>query len=467
MEQDQAHLARLAYRAGLSRSVSRPTWLRAVEQSEALAHLRADGMETVRQVCVVLAAHADHATMLTRPGHDRVCELAGITRRHLARIRVLLESAGLLLIVTPGRPEDILEPEAGPVAQAYLLTVPQGTTTTQAGAPVEIPPVGPVPVDEHGTPLAFLPKEKRKPLHARVSARYAGDETQKPALDEIGSGSVFALTQVPMGRMERLAAAEAARLVDPVLRRVSTVHVAALFRTWHLAGWSTADIRYALVNRPDGSLWPHSLVAADVRHVPGWVRHRLAAWLQDPTDPTSPAGPSRTQITEAARRQAQDRHEALVVAHEATRAAAVAPTVALADWGQVRAEQRARAQDRRAALVAARHAAPTIEGQAQADQAAPVVRPVRTGRALALAAIVAETVAAKAAVVAQAPAGGVADPDATDTPAAGPGRLRQAWIAGRQVRPVAAADTTTAPLAAGPSRFRQAWIAGRTGRVGE
>ncbi|HEY6793469.1 MAG TPA: helix-turn-helix domain-containing protein [Kineosporiaceae bacterium] len=86
-------------------------------------------------------------------------------------------------------------------------------------------------------------------------------------------------------RLDRLAAAAAMQAALPLLRRISAAHVAHLCREWWLAGWTPADILTALGRRPDRTPWT---LSDDVRHVPGWFRHRLAAWRTDPTNPASP-----------------------------------------------------------------------------------------------------------------------------------------------------------------------------------
>jgi hypothetical protein len=76
---------------------------------------------------------------------------------------------------------------------------------------------------------------------------------------------------------------------EPLLAQLSTAYVAALFREWHLADWSLADVLTALKRTPDGE--QHRFSDA-VRNVPGWVRFRLLAWRSDPLNPVSPPGRS-------------------------------------------------------------------------------------------------------------------------------------------------------------------------------
>jgi len=388
-------------------------WLSAVWEHPDFADLRADAWESVWAVAVVLALCSDWSMMLSRPTHEVIAERAGQLRRTrtplslrtVARVRARLEAAGLVGIVTPGRTSDPVDPDAGPLAQAYVLTIPRalyGQPEPEAAAPDlgDVPaagsrqdggsdaqedegqaPAGPdrpqpepastrddapaaTPVDETVTPSksTFGGLGKDQPPHAREAqacgrevpawARSArGDQSQdRPDRGgcDLGPGACWPTTVRPTTRDERhLAAAEAHR-IDPVLRRVSIPHVAALAREWHLAGWTVADLRWALDHRPDGTPWPHSLVAADVRHVPGWVRHRLAAWRTDPADPASPPRLSRSRRAGTALAAQLAAHARLAAAAAAAEAARV-PAADVDDWTTGRADLAARTADARTA----------------------------------------------------------------------------------------------------------------------
>jgi len=393
-----------------------------------LAALREDALQTALVIADALADHADWDTMLSRPTHAELARVAKCSTRTVARYRALFEQAGLVGIVTPGRTSDPVAPKYGPLAQAYILTIPQALLEQlqPASEPDDQDQDGPAqpdrepvdhgdvaggeqaqapgqddltshdatdtPVDETVTPSksTFGGLGKDQPPHARDAQAGAREvpawarsargtttsNTGKPALDEGGLGReiIWPTTLRPATRTERhLAAAEAHR-IDPILRRVSVAHVAALCRELFLAGWTVADIRWALVHRPDGTPWPHSLVAADVRHVPGWVRHRTAAWRTDPTDPTSPPTRSRSQRIQAARDAEAAAHAEAAAEHAATAAAALAPDQVDGWTGH-----RARLAERTAAAAAARRAQAqqaTTEAAVRPAPAAPaVVRP--------------------------------------------------------------------------------------------
>ncbi|MDQ1305468.1 MAG: hypothetical protein QG671_1299, partial [Actinomycetota bacterium] len=314
---------------GCVRASSQVVWRAAVRMAPGLANLRADALRTALAIADALCDHADWDTMLSRPTHAELARAASCSTRTVARYRAVFERAGLVGIVTPGRTSDSVDPDGGRLAQAYVLTLPvalrdqlypastgrvpdvAGDASSVDPSPASIRPG--TPVDEHVSPSCpteggsgeETPTRTRTSERARCARGGQPENRPDPGGFERGRGSFWPTTAPAATREQRrLAAAEAWR-IDPVLRRVSVAHVAALFREWHLAGWTIADLRTALTHRPDdhpeGRDWPHSLVTADVRHVPGWVRHRLAAWRTDPHDPASPPAASPSQRCAAAR----------------------------------------------------------------------------------------------------------------------------------------------------------------------
>jgi len=238
---------------------------------------------------------------------------------------------------------EILDPHdpdttAGPARQAARTTTP---TTAPAAGPEDIhQPRPPRPVDGTWTPT---------PSEGGISPR-----TRARLLDPSGAGlrpaltTPFPMSRVPnpdapdappwplsatppgekSHRLDRLAAAAALQAALPLLRRISPAHVAHLCREWWLAGWTPADILTALGRQPDGTPWT---LSDDVRHVPGWWRHRLAAWRTDPADPASP-------VTRApsARAAAAAAHTRAVTRARSERLAADQALVAGADQATVR-----------------------------------------------------------------------------------------------------------------------------------
>ncbi|WP_147794700.1 hypothetical protein [Cellulomonas sp. Y8] len=107
---------------------------------------------------------------------------------------------------------------------------------------------------------------------------------------------------MPEDRAQRLEAALDLRWRLPVLRGISTRDLASRVRTFHLAGWSVADLVKAIDRTPDGAPHPHD-GARGVRWARGWLVARLAAWLDADGVPL----PAPSQVAEACRAAAVER----------------------------------------------------------------------------------------------------------------------------------------------------------------
>jgi hypothetical protein len=291
-------------------------------------------------VAHAVAAFADWELLTSRPTWAVLCDRTGLSRRTVARWLSWLHTAGLLATVAHGTTSDfspgILRAQPGEVvceAAVYVLI---------RRAPLRIVDGGqvndddsPSPVDETGTP-SWSPKGT-SPARARGDLRNREESRRERSVELWPAG------QRPATKNERhLAAAEAQRR-NPLLRKISTAYVAALFREAHLAGWTLVDVLRAVDNQPDGSPWLHT---AEIRHVPGLIRHRLAAWRNDTGDGSGPflSSPSQRARTERARLQALARARATAYAE---RRAASTPSVEASRWAdRVRAELRA-ARERR------------------------------------------------------------------------------------------------------------------------
>jgi hypothetical protein len=110
----------------------------------------------------------------------------------------------------------------------------------------------------------------------------------------------------------------------PVLSEISTRHLRSVLRPFWRSGWTVSDVLWCLDHTPDGSLWPHT---DRVRHVPGWIRHRLAPWA----GVASPSQQRAAQRQELAAEQAQRRGE-----WAARRAAAASPDACRAHAARAR-----------------------------------------------------------------------------------------------------------------------------------
>src|SRR5690606_33158731 len=134
-------------------------------------------------------------------------------------------------------------------------------------------------------PSVSLPeRDKKDPTRTRETPRRAH---RTPRISP-----TWALHESPRTKRDRLAACERLRQEAKVLRHMTPWFLRWLLKPLLLAGWTAADVLLALDVRPDDSRWTSTWASADeLRHIPGWVRHRLAAWL----DNNDPALPSRSQ----------------------------------------------------------------------------------------------------------------------------------------------------------------------------
>ncbi len=381
---------------GVHRARSQQGWLADVANTPDFARMRSDAQEHVLAVARVVALCADWTTYTSRPTWDALQERTGLSRRTVARHLAWLREHHLLAWVERGTTAD-LSPgilQTGPhgtrpgnIASVYLLTAPAHLRLVavsrpedlgvehvhtgpvdaveaaawpapeqdqdHAGAPQEVqdepPPLE--AVDRTGTPSGFgfalkSPARARKADLSGPGLR-PGQKTPHPMRqvppDTASEEPPWDLSVTPAGKQERLAAAAILQRHLPVLGRISTAHVASLLREWHLAGWTPRDVLTALGTRPDGTPWRHS---HDIRHVPGWIRHRLAPWRTNPTDPTSPVGlsPTTRAAGEAARTRALTRAaaEQATAAETAARAAAAGPATVTQLAAAARAQLRTR-----------------------------------------------------------------------------------------------------------------------------
>ncbi|WP_433357706.1 hypothetical protein ACQP25_44825 (plasmid) [Microtetraspora malaysiensis] len=180
-------------------------------------------------------------------------DVTGLSRASVARWIAWLHAAGLLGTVEHGttpRFRGIADDGLGNRAAEYVLCTPVPEHVEGTGTPSEFSPLG----------------ENSRPSRARAGA-HAGAR--------IVDGSLWPMAVTPATKRSRLLAAEEMCQRSLDLRKLSAAYVRHLVAPLWDAGWTPNDVLYALDHRPDGTLWPY---AGSARHVPGWVRFRLAPW---------------------------------------------------------------------------------------------------------------------------------------------------------------------------------------------
>jgi hypothetical protein len=330
----------LAIPDGSRRARTEAEFFEDLDQDDELVLVRADRRRNVAKVAEVLAAFAEWENkpgrqgeeMTTMPTWQELMDRTGLSRSTVADILRWLRERGRLGVVETGSTPEIRAGALWPLpdphadednrAAVYVLCVPKGEPDEPEETEVDQPAgLTSVPADSpvDGTrtpPRSVFGAGNSCPARAREETGQNGKRSNE-------GGGLWKTSVRPCGKREQLAAAEAARWADPVLRRLSARHVRHLLAPWWSASWTVDDALYALNARPDGTPWPYAYQADELRHVPGWIRHRLAAW----TTPDGRPGPSRSQRRAAAaardrveqrRRQAaeQARHQAAVDARE-------------------------------------------------------------------------------------------------------------------------------------------------------
>lgn len=244
------------YRAvpqGSRRARSQTAWLNALDDCPEYAVLRPDAAGNLKRVVQVLCQHADWSTMITRPGWDLLIERTGLSRSTINRVLRRLRGWGLLGTVASGstwqtrgaHPDD----DRGNLTGEYVLCVPRNEAVDASDPP------------------STLRKEGGSKPHAHA---YTRASTRDPA-----TSRPWPMRRPAVTRGDMLHATNRLQDESPVLARITTRRLRSLLRPWYAAGWCPAQVLYALDHSPDAALRWHT---AHVRHVPGWIQHRLAAW---------------------------------------------------------------------------------------------------------------------------------------------------------------------------------------------
>ncbi|WP_214417056.1 hypothetical protein [Sphaerisporangium fuscum] len=258
---------------GARRAASQGVWIHTVQSHPDVAVLRADAYRNLMMVAWVLARHADWTTLTTRPTWAVLMERTGLGRSTVAAWLAWLRRAGLLGTVTGGSilryrrgtACGLLDDGRGNEAAEYVLAVPHHTARA---AVTRVTAEASGAVEETWTPSCPPSGDKSSALRGRARV---GAETRDTAPG-------WPLTATPATRRDMLEACAAARRGDLTLRRVSDRHLRSLLRPVFACGGTLGDTIHMINNLPDGRPWA---LAGTPSYLPGWVRYRLAAWLDE------------------------------------------------------------------------------------------------------------------------------------------------------------------------------------------
>ena len=188
--------------------------------------------------------------------------VSGLSRRCVQNWLRWLEDRGLVDVLEPGTTPQFRPgawaAEGRNLAREWQLTDPS----------VDLSCTPPSEGFNEGSPTRTRAKSEPESAASGGSAsRPSPWPAQPPA---------WPLEQKPHRRAERLEAARTLRQVSPVLRRLSAPRLASELRPWFAAGYSPADVLYAVDYRPDGSA---NLNTDAVRVPVRWLTYRLGMWL--------------------------------------------------------------------------------------------------------------------------------------------------------------------------------------------
>ncbi len=250
----RAEIAR-AVPPGSRRLRSQPQALLALPADPALTELRADYAHNIREVWRRLVRSARWTDMTVSCPREQLCAELGISASTWKRCRRWMQAHGYLGCVVAGSTPELdgmrtspalIKADAVNTAAVYVLTMPREKQV--------LPPPPPV------TPVTGPPT--RLPKGAGTDpARGAGAAGEKGPASRPGSLPAMA-DQMRKGPGQGITDGWCA-------------HLAAVFIT---AGWTPADLLWAINHDPDGAR--HRSRLDRVKHPAAWLRARLALWLE-------------------------------------------------------------------------------------------------------------------------------------------------------------------------------------------
>ncbi|WP_214317128.1 hypothetical protein [Nonomuraea sediminis] len=236
-----------------------------------------------------LADWADWTTMTTRPTEQRIADDLDLALSTVKRWVRWLRERGFLGVVEEGTTNryrrgnrcGLDDDGLGNRAAVWVLCVP---------AP-ELEETGPHTDKTTTEPPSCTSRRgvQEGPTHAR--------EERSPSRRRNRTSTTQEPTATPGTRKHALQIAQQIHDESTTLRRLSPWYIRHLTRAFVAAGWKADDVLHALDHQPDGSAWSYTWTSRDeIRNVPGWMRYRLDAWLDEHGRPL----PGKSQRLEAA-----------------------------------------------------------------------------------------------------------------------------------------------------------------------
>lgn len=246
-------------------------WIRALARDPGLAELRADRQRNIRNVARILARHASWYDRTTRPTRALICALAGISLSTWKACRRWLERHGWLGTVRQGRTQLAVR-----VTTAILNAVlGQDDKPNEAAIYVLCVPAQARP--EPRRPSAGVAQPETRPLTPARSAGVLNPAREPRAEPGENRGADQGRSPLSVIRHLRRQLAELARGPG---QRLSDRHLLALGRPMLAAGWSPADLAFAIGHDPRTGR--HRSLTGGVREPGHWIAWRLSRWMRDP-----------------------------------------------------------------------------------------------------------------------------------------------------------------------------------------
>lgn len=275
----------------LHRSIERQ-YLDSLTSCPDFQSLRADRRANLQEVAKWLARLADYHTGTTRPTRARICERAGVSESTWKACRRLLERWGYLGTVHHGckrwRPGP--DGEAAEVrcdAAVYVLCIPRARRIAAAYSETR-------PPTESRRDVVLVPAREAPPKGTSKSGAPLPGRAHRPR------------------RLRRPAACSGSGAMAEVLRRgagegITEGWIGHLSRPFAEAGWTAADVGYAIEHTPDGR--QHRAPVRSIKHPVGWLRWRLGHWLTEgsalPSVSQLRAAKHESELAEQRRRRAE------------------------------------------------------------------------------------------------------------------------------------------------------------------
>ncbi|TYB71129.1 hypothetical protein FXF51_01465 [Nonomuraea sp. PA05] len=294
---------------GMRRAGSQQEWLRILKEAPEVLVLRCDGYANLLRIANLITWAADWSTMCSRPTIARLVEVTGLSESSVKRWVRWLRVRGWLGVVEQGSTvryrkgthAGLVDDGLGNRAAVWVLAVPRRFRADRLRHR-----------NDHECKHAEQPERTSEPPSVSLPERHRADPTRAREKsphrfrDHHRIPPTWSLHATARTKRDKIALCERLRTELPLLRRVT-----AWYLRWWLApfideGWTAADVLHALDVRADDSRWTYTWSSsAEIRHVPGWVRYRLSAWLDEQGRPVASRSQRRARADEV-RRSAQE-----------------------------------------------------------------------------------------------------------------------------------------------------------------